>query len=288
MSGVEVVEWSFPSRTHLAGDLCISPSCSGWQNTKELSSFLKELKGKKASEDHNIRKENVSSSVNEVLACDTTETNDFFPEADVHATLGKKACLAFALSGISFNTADKDSFKDYLRYFAQIHRAKQVKSTFLGPNRHELSNTILPELHNAVKHLTAETVIPSLISFSFELSIDGYSTGTTPRHNIIVASNGRSFYIGCIPAGCSEQDQEHIADIICFGTSEVSKLIQTHSDPNLVGLMKSRKTVEEAQKIIWLTLDGATVNAAAVSLLQVSMTNTLCCPVIVSLTLSTY
>ncbi|KAL0209833.1 hypothetical protein P9112_009917 [Eukaryota sp. TZLM1-RC] len=215
------------------------PSCSGWENTKELSMFLAEQKVKKAIEEQNNKAYIESASVSEAITLtDPMETNDFFVEDDVQATLGKKACLAFALSGISFNTIEKESFQDFLRYFAQIHRSKQVKPNFLGPNRQQLSNSILPKLHQTVKLLIAECFIPSLISHSFELSIDGYSTGMTPRHNIIAASNGRSFYIGCIPADCREQNQDHLADIIVFGATEVAKLIQIHSDPNLVGLTK--------------------------------------------------
>ncbi|KAL0210688.1 hypothetical protein RCL1_005124 [Eukaryota sp. TZLM3-RCL] len=242
-------------------------SCKGWVGTKELSTFLNHKSQQSARLiTISLEKQDLLEATNAVVGWDDSigESNNFFPPKQVEDMICRLVLLLLIKFGISFAIVDSELFCELMTKFAQVHRAKQVSLAFTGPNRKSLVSEHLPKLLSETKKCVATNLLPYIPVYSYELSIDGYSTKTSPRHNIIIMCHGRSYYLGCIPTLTVCADAVHLASVVLFAKSEVDKMILSNKDENLQGLVEQPKLLEVASRIIWLTMDGAAVNDAAV------------------------
>ncbi|KAL0221360.1 hypothetical protein RCL1_001214 [Eukaryota sp. TZLM3-RCL] len=108
-----------------------------------------------------------------------------------------------------------------------------------------------------------------MLMYSVEISIDGFSTRLTPRHNIIIHSNGRSFYIGSLETGSSSANAAYISSLISFTLSRIESLVNDKVDDTLIGVVTTLPIVEFAKKVVWLSLDGASANVSGVQFAEV-------------------
>ncbi|KAL0252030.1 hypothetical protein GEMRC1_001242 [Eukaryota sp. GEM-RC1] len=116
--------------------------------------------------------------------------------------------------------------------------------------------------------MVSKKVLPNLARYSFELSIDGYSTKGDPRHNVIVMSNGIAFALASVPTAGESADANHMGSIMKSAIHKVASMETKHQIVEDFTSKPSEKTLADLNelcfKITWITLDGAYVNHAAV------------------------
>ncbi|KAL0245132.1 hypothetical protein GEMRC1_009212 [Eukaryota sp. GEM-RC1] len=253
------------SKRHLLG-------CSGWQNTVEISQLLKycnnKLEVKKSKELSSSVRKNI---LEEVVISESDEecTNSFFPLTDTIDTIGKDFAMAVAANGLPHQLVDDQYFRKALKTFATAHRQRQVPKDYLGPTRRKLSSDYLPAIADKVSALVRDKFLPSLLAYGAEISVDGYSTKTSPIHNIIVSSNGNSFYLGFIPLEGDSANAEHIAKVLDRAVYLLQTMISIYStDPHL-----RPEILTGSPNLYMLALDGASVNSSAKDLFHSEVQN---------------
>ncbi|KAL0249232.1 hypothetical protein GEMRC1_004465 [Eukaryota sp. GEM-RC1] len=237
------------SKRHLLG-------CSGWQNTVEISQLLKycnnKLEVKKSKE--------LSSSYEK-----TSSRKLLFPRA----MRSKDFATAVAANGLPHQLVDDQYFRKALKTFATAHRQRQVPKDYLGPTRRKLSSDYLPAIADKVSALVRDKFLPSLLAYGAEISVDGYSTKTSPIHNIIVSRNGNSFYLGFIPLEGDTANAEHIAKVLDRAVYLLQTMISIYStDPHL-----RPEILTGSPNLYMLALDGASVNSSAKDLFHSEVQN---------------
>ncbi|KAL0248341.1 hypothetical protein GEMRC1_003577 [Eukaryota sp. GEM-RC1] len=239
-------------------------SCSKWRNTKEMSQLLKYRQGKSDNAElAKLRTTEAKALVNTVASDTCDPVKPLFSPKSVQDMVDREFCLAFVTGGIPFSFADSHLFRQALQNFAQVHRARQVPHTYTGPNRKSLFTRHLPHIQYKIEDMISTNFIPSLLMYSVEISIDGYSTKCSPRHNIIIASNGRSLFLGCIPTLSADPNADHLKQIMQYALHQIDSMVDRHADKELQDLFPQSVLMQRAKNILWLSLDGASVNCSA-------------------------
>ncbi|KAL0238226.1 hypothetical protein GEMRC1_012699 [Eukaryota sp. GEM-RC1] len=145
---------------------------------------------------------------------------------------------------------------------------RQVEKDFIGPTRTSLVDKNIPELKTNVDVLVKSVLIPLIRTYGVEIAVDGCSSKMEAIHNIIITSNGRSFYLESIATEDSIADGLYISSILNFVTTQVSNMIKENTEPELEGIVAEPTADTLARQLYWASLDGGPANPAALQILQ--------------------
>ncbi|KAL0217641.1 hypothetical protein RCL1_008222 [Eukaryota sp. TZLM3-RCL] len=123
--------------------------------------------------------------------------------------VGKKISLCLSLCGISFNKVEKYVWKDMIQTIVSYARSHQLPLDYCGPSRYQVTEVYVPEICDAVQEEIKTKLIPSIRRYGYEILVDGYSTRTEPMHNVLIQSNGMTFFMGAEPLLDATPDAKH-------------------------------------------------------------------------------
>jgi len=150
---------------------------------------------------------------------------------DSQETIFRREFATYFLSlGLPSSLVEDPIFQALLKHVIGGARAGIIKDSF-SMSRYELQEVHLEHVFNTIQSLFNERFFSTSMTYGFEISIDGYSTKSNPKHNAIVSTESCQFLLYVTDSHGVYKDQHHISSIVIANLDRVMQLQSATSGP---------------------------------------------------------